>query len=169
MASDIFEANGVLITATFAGGAPKLQINTTRHEGWALIDRADAAKLVGTLERWLAETTLAEVQQEVAKGDKEKHVAEQTQWTVESVDKHLIAIVGDQLGISEHEIHPESSFIEDLGADSLDIVELTMAVEEEFEFRDPIPDEDVEKMKTFNDVSIYVKRQLKLVSTETAA
>ena len=53
-------------------------------------------------------------------------------------------IVADQLGIDEDEVLPEASFIDDLGADSLDIVELIMAFEEEFDLE--IPDEDAEKI-----------------------
>ncbi|MCP3057216.1 acyl carrier protein [Myxococcus sp. K38C18041901] len=63
-------------------------------------------------------------------------------------------IIADQLGVGEDEIKPESSFIEDLGADSLDIVELVMAMEEEFEVE--IPDEEAENIKTVGDAIKYV-------------
>ncbi len=68
-------------------------------------------------------------------------------------------IISDQLGISEEEIQGESNFVEDLGADSLDIVELIMAMEEEFEME--IPDEDAEKLLTVQDVIEYVNKRVK--------
>ncbi|TZE83384.1 acyl carrier protein [Calorimonas adulescens] len=64
-------------------------------------------------------------------------------------------IVAEQLGVESDEITLESSFIDDLGADSLDIVELIMALEEEFDIE--IPDEDAEKITTVNDVVEYIK------------
>jgi acyl carrier protein len=71
--------------------------------------------------------------------------------TIEQKVKNIIA---DQLGVGEEEIKPTSSFIEDLGADSLDIVELVMAMEEEFEVE--IPDEEAENIKTVQDAVNYV-------------
>ncbi len=65
------------------------------------------------------------------------------------------AIIAEQLGVDEAEIALESSFIEDLGADSLDIVELVMALEEEFDL--VIPDEDAEKIRTVGDAVNYIK------------
>lgn len=65
------------------------------------------------------------------------------------------AIIVDQLGVEEDEVTPEASFIEDLGADSLDIVELIMALEEEFEIE--VPDEDAEKLATVTDAVEYIK------------
>lgn len=65
------------------------------------------------------------------------------------------SIIADQLGVEESEIKMESSFIDDLGADSLDIVELIMALEEEFDIE--IPDEDAEKIATVGDVVDYIK------------
>jgi len=65
------------------------------------------------------------------------------------------AIIVDQLGVEEDEVNAESSFIEDLGADSLDIVELIMALEEEFEIE--VPDEDAEKLATVTDAVEYIK------------
>lgn len=65
------------------------------------------------------------------------------------------AIIVDQLGVEEDEVSSESSFIEDLGADSLDIVELIMALEEEFEIE--VPDEDAEKLATVADAVSYIK------------
>ncbi|MCR1898141.1 acyl carrier protein [Irregularibacter muris] len=64
-------------------------------------------------------------------------------------------IVIDQLGVEEEEVVLNASFIDDLGADSLDIVELIMAFEEEFDLE--IPDEEAEKIKTVNDVVEYLK------------
>ena len=71
--------------------------------------------------------------------------------TIEQKVKNIIA---DQLGVGEEEIKPAASFIEDLGADSLDIVELVMAMEEEFEVE--IPDEEAENIKTVQDAVNYV-------------
>ncbi|NLI58030.1 MAG: acyl carrier protein [Clostridium sp.] len=64
-------------------------------------------------------------------------------------------IVVEQLGVEEEEITLESSFIDDLGADSLDIVELIMALEEEFDLE--IPDSEAEKISTVGDVVDYIK------------
>jgi acyl carrier protein len=64
------------------------------------------------------------------------------------------AIIVDQLGVEEEEVTMESSFIEDLGADSLDIVELIMALEEEFEIE--VPDEDAEKLLTVESAVTYI-------------
>ena len=64
-------------------------------------------------------------------------------------------IIVEQLGIDEEEIQMESSFVDDLGADSLDIVELIMAMEEEFSLE--IPDEDAEKLVSVSDAVKYVK------------
>ena len=65
-------------------------------------------------------------------------------------------IVVEQLGVTPEEVQKTSSFIDDLGADSLDIVELVMALEEGFEL-DTIPDEDAAKLKTVQDVIDYVE------------
>ncbi|KHD38038.1 acyl carrier protein [Clostridium acetobutylicum] len=64
-------------------------------------------------------------------------------------------IIADQLGIDAAEIKMESSFIDDLGADSLDIVELIMALEEEFDIE--MPDEEAEKVSSVGDVVNYIK------------
>ena len=76
--------------------------------------------------------------------------------TIESKVKSIIA---DQLGVGEDEIKPESSFIEDLGADSLHNVELVMAMEEEFEVE--IPDEEAENIKTVGDAINYINTHKK--------
>jgi acyl carrier protein len=64
-------------------------------------------------------------------------------------------IIAEQLGVDEEEITMESSFIDDLGADSLDIVELIMALEEEFDIE--IPDSEAEKISVVGDVVEYIK------------
>ena len=63
-----------------------------------------------------------------------------------TVDERVKKIIGEQLGVEEDEVTPEASFVEDLGADSLDTVELVMALEEDFGIE--IPDEDAEKILT---------------------
>ncbi|WP_373049367.1 acyl carrier protein, partial [Vulgatibacter sp.] len=68
-------------------------------------------------------------------------------------------IIAEQLGVGEDEIKPESNFVEDLGADSLDIVELVMAMEEEFEVE--IPDEEAENIKTVGDAIKYINEHKK--------
>jgi acyl carrier protein len=74
-----------------------------------------------------------------------------------AIDKKIKQIIAEQLGLNEDEILDEASLIDDLGADSLDIVELVMAMEEEFEME--IPDEDAEKISTVKDVVDYVKKR----------
>ena len=66
--------------------------------------------------------------------------------------------IADQLSIDEEDIAMDSSFVDDLGADSLDIVELIMALEEEFDIE--IPDEDAEKISTVRDVVDYIKARV---------
>ena len=75
------------------------------------------------------------------------------------IETKVKSIIADQLGVGEDEIKPESSFIEDLGADSLDIVELVMAMEEEFEVE--IPDEEAENIKTVGDAINYINTHKK--------
>ena len=76
-----------------------------------------------------------------------------------AIEAKVKSIIADQLGVGEDEIKPESSFIEDLGADSLDIVELVMAMEEEFEVE--IPDEEAENIKTVGDAMNYINTHKK--------
>ena len=64
-------------------------------------------------------------------------------------------IIVEQLGVNPEQVNPEAKFIEDLGADSLDTVELVMAFEEEFSIE--VPDEDAEKLQTVGDVITYVE------------
>ena len=71
-----------------------------------------------------------------------------------SVEDRVKKIVSDQLGTSMDEIEIDSSFVDDLGADSLDTVELVMALEEEFDLE--IADEDAEKITTVNDAVTYI-------------
>ena len=71
-----------------------------------------------------------------------------------SVEERVKKIVVEQLGVTEEEVSLESSFVDDLGADSLDTVELVMALEEEFETE--IPDEDAEKITTVQQAIDYV-------------
>ena len=74
---------------------------------------------------------------------------------MENVEQRVKKIVAEQLGVNEAEIKNESSFVDDLGADSLDTVELVMAFEEEFDLE--IPDEDAEKITTVGDAISYIK------------
>jgi len=71
-----------------------------------------------------------------------------------AVQEKVKGIIVEQLGVDPEKVKLEAKFIEDLGADSLDIVELVMAMEEEFDIE--IPDEDAEKLKTVNDVQSYL-------------
>ncbi|MDO5562379.1 MAG: acyl carrier protein [Synergistaceae bacterium] len=77
---------------------------------------------------------------------------------MEEVQAKLKEIVMDRLNAEEEQIKPEASFVEDLGADSLDIVELIMGIEEEFDIE--IPDEDAEKLTTVGEALNYVKTKL---------
>lgn len=77
---------------------------------------------------------------------------------MEEVQAKLKEIVMDRLNAEEDQIKPEASFVEDLGADSLDIVELIMGIEEDFDIE--IPDEDAEKLTTVEEAMNYVKLKL---------
>ena len=72
-----------------------------------------------------------------------------------TIKERVMKLVCDQLGVKEEEVTPEASFVEDLGADSLDTVELVMALEEEFETE--IPDDEAEKITTVKEAMDYVE------------
>ena len=74
---------------------------------------------------------------------------------MESIEQRVKKIVAEQLGVNEADIKNESTFVDDLGADSLDTVELVMALEEEFECE--IPDEEAEKIATVQDAISYIE------------
>ena len=76
-----------------------------------------------------------------------------------SVEEKVKHIIVEQLGVDEDEVKSEASFVDDLGADSLDVVELVMALEEEFETE--IPDEEAEKITTVQQAIDYVKSHSK--------
>ena len=75
-----------------------------------------------------------------------------------AMEERVAEIIVEQLGVSREEVTPKASFIDDLGADSLDIVELVMAMEEEFDIE--IPDEDAERIQTIGDATSYLKEKL---------
>lgn len=75
------------------------------------------------------------------------------------VENKVKKIVVDQLGVGEEEVKPEASFVDDLGADSLDTVEMVMAFEEEFNIE--IPDDDADKIKTVKDAIDYINKKAK--------
>ncbi|MCG8590369.1 MAG: acyl carrier protein [Proteobacteria bacterium] len=74
------------------------------------------------------------------------------------LEERVTNLIVDQLGVSRDEVVIEASFIDDLGADSLDIVELVMSMEEEFDIE--IPDDDAEKIQTIGDAVSYLKERL---------
>ena len=77
--------------------------------------------------------------------------------TVASVEERVIDIVCENLGVSKEQVTRKTSFIEDIGADSLDIVELVMELEEEFEIT--IPDDQAEQIKTVGEAIDYIERE----------
>ena len=74
----------------------------------------------------------------------------------DNIEAKVKDIIVEQLGVSADQVKPEAKFIEDLGADSLDTVELVMAFEEEFGIE--VPDEDAEKLQSVGDVVSYVEK-----------
>ncbi len=72
-----------------------------------------------------------------------------------SIDTKMVDIIASQLSVAKEKVVPKASFVDDLGADSLDLVELVMAMEEEFDME--IADEDAEKMQTVQDAIDFVK------------
>jgi len=81
-----------------------------------------------------------------------------------SIEEKVKDIIVEQLGVNPEQITPSASFIEDLGADSLDTVELVMAFEEEFSV--DVPDEDAERLQTVGDVIRYIEEK-KATSNES--
>jgi len=79
--------------------------------------------------------------------------------TVKQIVEKVKEIIREQLGVEEGEITPTASFVDDLGADSLDTVELVMAIEEAFDIE--IPDNDPEKMRTVQDLIDYIEKHSK--------
>jgi len=75
-----------------------------------------------------------------------------------SLEARVTDLIVEQLGVSKEEAVVNASFVDDLGADSLDIVELVMTLEETFDIE--IPDDDAEKMQTINDAIIYLKERV---------
>jgi acyl carrier protein len=92
---------------------------------------------------------LAAAQPEVFRGDRK----------MAAVDEKVKQIIVEQLQVDEAEVTPGASFQEDLGADSLDVVELVMQFEEAFDIQ--IPDEDAEKIKTVKDATEYIEKHQK--------
>ncbi len=76
-----------------------------------------------------------------------------------NIEERVIKMVAEQLGVKEEDVNVTSSFVEDLGADSLDTVELIMALEEEFDAE--IPDEEAEKITTVQQAIDYISANLK--------
>lgn len=78
--------------------------------------------------------------------------------TMADVAEKVKKIITDQLGVSEEEVRPDASFIEDLGADSLDLTEMIMALEEEFDIE--IADDDAQKIQKVQDAINYIENKL---------
>ena len=72
-----------------------------------------------------------------------------------NIEEKVKDIIVDQLGVAEDQVKPDAKFIEDLGADSLDTVELVMAFEEEFDIE--VPDEEAEKLTSVGEVTAYIE------------
>lgn len=79
----------------------------------------------------------------------------------QTIEQRVKTIIIDQLNVNEEQVTPEASFLDDLGADSLDTVELIMAFEEEFkdEIDGEIPESDAEKLQTVGDVTKYIQEK----------
>jgi acyl carrier protein len=77
----------------------------------------------------------------------------------DAIHSSIVKVIAEQLGVEESKISPKASFINDLGADSLDMVELVMAFEEHFEIE--IPDEEAEKITTVQDANAYIQQHSK--------
>lgn len=81
------------------------------------------------------------------------------QVAMSSIEERVVNIVVEQLGLDREKVRPESKFVDDLGADSLDTVELIMALEEEFDIE--IADEDAEKITTLRDAITYIETHMR--------
>jgi acyl carrier protein len=79
---------------------------------------------------------------------------------LKEISEKVKTIISEQLGVDENEVTPSASFVDDLGADSLDQVELVMALEEEFDLE--ISDEDAEKMRSVQDAVDYIEKHAKV-------
>ena len=87
-----------------------------------------------------------------------RHTTESKDYVMSNIEDRVRKIVAEQLGVKEEEVKAEASFVDDLGADSLDTVELVMALEEEFETE--IPDEEAEKITTVQLAIDYINTNL---------
>ena len=87
-----------------------------------------------------------------------RHTRERKDYVMSNIEDRVRKIVAEQLGVKEEEVKAEASFVDDLGADSLDTVELVMALEEEFETE--IPDEEAEKITTVQLAIDYINNNL---------
>ena len=87
-----------------------------------------------------------------------RHITESKDYVMSNIEDRVRKIVAEQLGVKEEEVKAEASFVDDLGADSLDTVELVMALEEEFETE--IPDEEAEKITTVKLAIDYINTNL---------
>ena len=81
---------------------------------------------------------------------------------MEAISDRVFAIIAEQLGVEAAELTPEANLLDDLGADSLDVVELTMALEEEFTIQ--VPDEDLENIRTVKDTVSYVQARAEVAA-----
>ena len=93
-----------------------------------------------------------------ASGEMSRHITESKDYVMSNIEDRVRKIVAEQLGVKEEEVKAEASFVDDLGADSLDTVELVMALEEEFETE--IPDEEAEKITTVQLAIDYINNNL---------
>jgi acyl carrier protein len=87
-------------------------------------------------------------------------IAQRRSYSMAGIEDKVKQIVVEQLGVDEAEVTPSASFVDDLGADSLDQVELVMAFEEAFDIE--IPDEDAEKIRTVQDAIDYIEKNAKV-------
>jgi acyl carrier protein len=92
--------------------------------------------------------------------EERSHISlEELEMTAVDMKKRIVEIIATQLGIDQADITPQANVVDDLGADSLDVVELIMALEEEFNLE--IPDEEAEKIKNVQDIIAYMESALK--------